>query len=254
MTSQMRSRPAPHRLRTGRSQKLLAASLSTLALAGCKSDWRIQAPHRRIDAGRSVAAPSDHRLAEPATHHVRVGPRLARASSPPARSVAGFLEHFRATDAGNSRLVVAVPSGSPNEVSAMHAVGEMRRHDRRPRLRRERRSPSRPTPRARRRRADPRVLPALRRRAARVRRLVDQPRRLTPRTCPIRTSAAPSSATSPSRSPTRPTCSGRAPDARAMPERRVSRDGTSMKGEPTGAQERPREQSSRHPKRTNPRS
>jgi pilus assembly protein CpaD len=33
---------------------------------------------------------------------------------------------YRAIDSGNSRLVVAVPSGGANEVAAMYAVGEVR--------------------------------------------------------------------------------------------------------------------------------
>ena len=56
-----------------------------------------------------------------------------------------FADHYRATDAGNSRLVVAVPSGGANEVSAMYAVGEIRALLDRSGLRRDRRSRSRPT-------------------------------------------------------------------------------------------------------------
>ena len=37
-----------------------------------------------------------------------------------------FGARFRASDAGNSRLVIAAPSGSSNEVAAMHAVHQIR--------------------------------------------------------------------------------------------------------------------------------
>ena len=40
--------------------------------------------------------------------------------------VVDFLNRYRALDAGNSKLVVAAPSGSPNEVAAMQAVAEIR--------------------------------------------------------------------------------------------------------------------------------
>ena len=41
--------------------------------------------------------------------------------------LSNFADHYRATDAGNSRLVDGqVPSGGANEVSAMYAVGEIR--------------------------------------------------------------------------------------------------------------------------------
>ena len=37
-----------------------------------------------------------------------------------------FASHYRTTDAGNSRLVIAAPSGGANEVAAMYAVSEVR--------------------------------------------------------------------------------------------------------------------------------
>ncbi len=94
-----------------------------------------------------------------------------------------FAERYRAADAGNSKLVIAVPSGSPNEVAAMRG----RRRDPVADCR-SRASPNRDRGRAlsrgaRRRRADPRLLPALRRRAARVRTLVDQSCRRSAITC-----------------------------------------------------------------------
>jgi pilus assembly protein CpaD len=56
--------------------------------------------------------------------------RVARGShglSPHQRAqVVDFTGKYRAGDAGNSRLVIAAPSGSANEVAAMQAVAELR--------------------------------------------------------------------------------------------------------------------------------
>jgi pilus assembly protein CpaD len=43
-----------------------------------------------------------------------------------AAQVSDFLARYRSKDSGNSKLVIAVPSGSPNESAAMRAVGNMR--------------------------------------------------------------------------------------------------------------------------------
>jgi pilus assembly protein CpaD len=53
--------------------------------------------------------------------------RGASGLSPTQRaSVIDFLTRYRVADAGNSKLVISVPSGSANEVSAMNAVADMR--------------------------------------------------------------------------------------------------------------------------------
>lgn len=40
--------------------------------------------------------------------------------------VAGFLQKFRATDTGNSKLVISAPSGRANDVAGMQVVAEIR--------------------------------------------------------------------------------------------------------------------------------
>jgi len=63
---------------------------------------------------------------QPTTLAVRVS-RGSYGLSPHQRAqVISFLERYRSIDAGNSRMVVEVPSGSPNEVAAMQAVAEIR--------------------------------------------------------------------------------------------------------------------------------
>jgi len=63
---------------------------------------------------------------EPTTHLVGIR-RGSNGLSPAQRAeLLNFAAHYRTTDSGNSRLIVTVPSGAANEVSAMHAVGEIR--------------------------------------------------------------------------------------------------------------------------------
>ncbi len=53
--------------------------------------------------------------------------RGAQGLTPAQRAqVYDFISKYRTIDAGNSKVVVSVPSGSPNEVAAMKAVGDMR--------------------------------------------------------------------------------------------------------------------------------
>lgn len=90
---------------------------------------------RSFDDGTRVAGWS---IADPAQRHpimvsqqpTSMSIRVARGSygmSPHQRAqVVSFLEKYRSIDSQNSRLVVEVPSGSPNEVAAMQAVSEIR--------------------------------------------------------------------------------------------------------------------------------
>jgi pilus assembly protein CpaD len=54
--------------------------------------------------------------------------RYAEGLTPQQRAeVLAFADHSRASDAGNSRLVISAPGGAENEVAAMHAVRQIRR-------------------------------------------------------------------------------------------------------------------------------
>ena len=90
-------------------------------------------------------------------------------------------------------------------------------HDRELRLLREQRRHRALSRAARRRRADPALLSALRRGGPRVRAVAHQPGRGPAQPAAIPTSAARSSTIWPPRSPTRRTCSGRAPWTRPTP-------------------------------------
>ena len=124
----MRS-PIAHRAASGfkpAAAKLLTMSLLTLALAGCKT---LDEPGGHV-AGWTIVDPSQRHpimvSQQPSTLTVRVA-RGSQGLTPPQKGqVAGFLERYRASDAGNSKLVIAVPSGSPNESAAVRAVGDIR--------------------------------------------------------------------------------------------------------------------------------
>jgi pilus assembly protein CpaD len=124
----MRS-PITHRAASGFkpvAAMLLTLSLLTLALAGCKT---MDEPGGHV-AGWTIVDPSQRHpimvSQQPSTLTVRVA-RGSQGLTPPQKGqVAGFLERYRASDAGNSKLVIAVPSGSPNESAAVRAVGDIR--------------------------------------------------------------------------------------------------------------------------------
>jgi pilus assembly protein CpaD len=105
---------------------MLCACAVVVVAAGCRHDEESMGHV----AGWTLVDPSQRHpiiVAEkPATMAVRIA-RGANGLTPAQNAqVADFLARFRASDAGNSKLVVAVPSGGPNEMSAMAAVGGIR--------------------------------------------------------------------------------------------------------------------------------
>lgn len=103
----------------------LSAVVACAVLAGCGLD-----KEGSKVAGWSMVDPS-HRhpimvTQQPTTLAVRVS-RGSYGLSPHQRAqVVAYIEKYRAIDAGNTRLVIEVPSGSPNEVASMQAVAEIR--------------------------------------------------------------------------------------------------------------------------------
>lgn len=108
-----------------RAGLVLLAAASTLALGACRHGD----PGTRIAGWQLIDSAHRHPIMvaqEPTTLTIRV-PRGSSGLSPAQRSrLLNFYAHFRATDAGNSRLVIEAPSGAANEVSVMHAVQEIR--------------------------------------------------------------------------------------------------------------------------------
>ncbi len=109
----------------GRTLKLIGLCSVAVLLAACKHG----------DDGSRVAGWS---LVDPAEQHpILVSQRpstltlkISRGSyglSPSQRDdVLDFATRYRVSDAGNSRIVIEAPSGSRNEVAAMHAVHQVR--------------------------------------------------------------------------------------------------------------------------------
>lgn len=106
------------------SVRLAVAATLALSLAGCKTieegtrvaGWELTDPLQRHPILVSQ---------QPETLNIAV-PRGANGLSPSQRAdVLGFSHQARASDAGNSRLVIAAPSGSSNETAAITAVHEI---------------------------------------------------------------------------------------------------------------------------------
>lgn len=107
------------------ARRIALVSLAALSLTACRAGhsgpevagWTLLEPKQRHPILVSQ---------EPATFKVAVS-RGSYGLSPSQRDrLSGFLARYRATDAGNSKLVIAVPSGTPNEVAAMQVVAEIR--------------------------------------------------------------------------------------------------------------------------------
>jgi pilus assembly protein CpaD len=110
--------------RTG-TAKAFTIALAAIALSGCKPEG----PATQV-AGWSLVDPEQRHpimvSQEPATLNLSVA-RGSLGLTPQQRAeVIDFTGRYRAGDAGNSRLVVSVPSGASNEVAAMGAAEDVR--------------------------------------------------------------------------------------------------------------------------------
>lgn len=118
------STPSP---RSRKAAASLALAVLLAATGGCKHDEELGRPQV---AGWSLVDPSQrHPITvsqQPQTLELRV-PASARGLSPRQRAdMLEFADRSRASDAGNSRLIIQAPGGGANETSSMHAVGEIR--------------------------------------------------------------------------------------------------------------------------------
>jgi pilus assembly protein CpaD len=107
------------------SRLLFAVSLVALGLTACKPDE----PGAHFAGLAIIDASQRHPILvsqEPASMSIRV-PRGSSGLSSAQRSQFGsFLARYRGADAGNSKLVISVPSGSSNEASIVRAVDDLR--------------------------------------------------------------------------------------------------------------------------------
>ncbi len=112
----------------GRTRLAMAAiALAATALGGC--DHLGDRPDEQL-AGPIVIDPSQRHPILVSQQPHKMSLRVARGEhglTPAQRaSVIDFVNRFRAADGGNSKLVISVPSGSPNEIAAMNAVADLR--------------------------------------------------------------------------------------------------------------------------------
>ncbi len=124
MTTAFKNRPALSKQAAKAAPAALAVAFA-VALSGCSYD-------------EIVRKEPNFDLVEPAQRHpIMVSqqptslalniPRGSSGLSPRERAdVLDFAQRFRSSDAGDSRLVIQAPSGSGNEISAMHAVQQVR--------------------------------------------------------------------------------------------------------------------------------
>jgi pilus assembly protein CpaD len=105
---------------------VMLVSLVALTLSACTG---------REEAGAHVAgwslvdASQRHPILvsqQPATLSIRVASGAHGLSASQAAQLSDFLARYRSKDSGNSKLVIGVPTGSPNESAAMRAVANMR--------------------------------------------------------------------------------------------------------------------------------
>lgn len=124
MTFEKNTSRGPMLARNG-AAKVIILACAALALAGCKREdqgtqvagWSLVDPEQRHPIMVSQ---------EPAHLNVHVA-RGSQGLTPQQRAeVVEFAGKYRASDAGNSRLVISVPSGSPNEVAAVSASEDVR--------------------------------------------------------------------------------------------------------------------------------
>jgi len=105
---------------------LLVASLSVLALSGCKH----MEPGTRVAGWSMIDSSQRHPILvsqEPTTLDIHV-PVGAYGLSPRQRSrLIQYYGHFRDTDDGTSRMIISAPGGAPNEVAAIRMVEDIRK-------------------------------------------------------------------------------------------------------------------------------
>jgi pilus assembly protein CpaD len=96
------------------------------ALAGCRLG---DEPGAHVAGWTLVDSAQRHPILvsqQPATMNIRVSSGAQGLSPAQAAQVSDFLARYRAKDSGNSKLVIGVPTGSPNEGAAMRAVAHLR--------------------------------------------------------------------------------------------------------------------------------
>lgn len=107
-----------------RGSKVALAALLACSVAACKHDEGTQV------AGWTLVDPSQRHpimvSQQPATLSIHASRGSSGLSASQRAEVSQFANKYRASDSGNSRLVIAAPGGGSNEVAAMNAVQDIR--------------------------------------------------------------------------------------------------------------------------------
>jgi pilus assembly protein CpaD len=108
------------------ANRLTLVALVAVSLFGCQGREETGA---HVAGWSLVDASQRHPILvsqQPATLSIRVASGAHGLSAGQAAQISDFLARYRSKDSGNSKLVIAVPSGSPNESAAMRAVANLR--------------------------------------------------------------------------------------------------------------------------------
>ncbi len=103
----------------------LVLAMGTAALSGCKT---VEEPGAHLAGTTLINHNEKHPILvaqQPSTMSIAIAPGSHGLSPGQVAQVESFLARYRASDAGNSKLVIAVPSGGSNESSAMRAAGQL---------------------------------------------------------------------------------------------------------------------------------
>lgn len=106
--------------------RVAALSVVALSITACRLG---DEPGAHVAGWAAVDARQRHPIIvseQPAHLSVRVSRGSAGLTPQQRAQVSDFINRYSARDSGNGRIVVAVPSGSANEVAAMHAVADLR--------------------------------------------------------------------------------------------------------------------------------
>ena len=105
--------------------KVFATAAVTLTLVGCRT---LEDPGQ-VQSWTLVDSAQRHPIiVKKSPSRIKVGVRQGEngLSAHQRARISNFLGRFRASGTGDSKLVISAPSGSPNEVAAMHAVADIR--------------------------------------------------------------------------------------------------------------------------------
>lgn len=120
----------PHGSHKGRRMKTtvlaLAIAAATSLAGGCSK--ALDEPGAHVTGAVLINPAEKHPILvsqQPSTMNLSVPAGSRGLTSAQVAQVEGFLARYRASDAGNSKLVIAVPQGGANEPAAMRIAGQL---------------------------------------------------------------------------------------------------------------------------------